>query len=288
LMEDVAALASGIKDLDASVAEATAMRKAENSEFKDTMAADQAAKELIGVAKNRLAKFYTPKMYKAPPKRELTSEERILANMGGTPPPTEAPGGIAGTGITYLQEAAPVFAQISSHTQAKRDTEAPPPPPETWSAYQNKGQEHNGVIAMLDLLVADLDKEMQEISVQEKEAQAEYERFLADSAAKRSTDAKAIATKEGIKADLEIYSEKLAAELRTAEKAAMGKAMLLKDLNLECGWLLMNYEARQSARDTELDALKQAKAILSGADFALVQTAADRLRGSTSGTIAAM
>lgn len=39
---------------------------------------------------------------------------------------------------------------------------APPPPPETFGAYSKKGQESSGVIAMIDLLIADLDKEMQQ------------------------------------------------------------------------------------------------------------------------------
>merc|ERR1719163_1095775 len=119
-------------------------------------------------------KFYNPKMYKAPPKRELSEEERITVNMGGTLAPTAAPGGIAGTGVTAL-------AQV-----------APPPPPETAGAYQKKGEESTGVIAMMDMLVADLDKEITEIEVEEKNAQEEYEQFIKDSAEKRALDAKAI------------------------------------------------------------------------------------------------
>merc|ERR1719188_1231307 len=82
LAEEIKALVAGIKALDKSVAEATETRKAENAEYKETMSADKAAKELIGVAKNRLNKFYNPKMYKAPPKRELSAEDRIFVNNG--------------------------------------------------------------------------------------------------------------------------------------------------------------------------------------------------------------
>lgn len=71
LMEELAALAAGIKALDKSVAEATETRQEENAEYKDTMAANKAAKELLGVAKNRLAKFYTPKLYKVVTSVEL-------------------------------------------------------------------------------------------------------------------------------------------------------------------------------------------------------------------------
>merc|ERR1719401_204082 len=151
LEEELDTLASDIKKLDKEVEEATEMRQEEHKEFVSTMAADNAAKELIGMAKNRLAKFYNPKLYKAPPKRELSAEERITVNMGGTLAPTSAPGGIAGTGVT-------AFAQA-----------APPPPPETFGAYTKKGEESTGVIAMLDRMVADLDKETTETEPEEKE-----------------------------------------------------------------------------------------------------------------------
>merc|ERR550537_1849288 len=116
------------------------------------MASDNAAKELLGLAKNRLNKFYNPKMYKAPPKRELTEEERISTNLGGTMAPTNAPGGIAGTGVTAL-------VQVASHTSRDAGSAAPPPPPETFGAYSKQSGASGGVMAMMDMLVADLDKE---------------------------------------------------------------------------------------------------------------------------------
>merc|ERR1712124_13783 len=100
------------------------------------MAGNTAAQQLLEFAKNRLNKFYNPKLYKAPPKRELTEDQRITLNNGGTLAPTEAPGGIAGTGISALQ-----------------NSEAPPPPPESIEAYSKKSEESGGVIAMIDLLI---------------------------------------------------------------------------------------------------------------------------------------
>merc|ERR1719172_358191 len=125
LAAEIEALEDGIKALDKAVAEATEQRKEDHEDFVELMAADNAAKDIIGIAKNRLNKFYNPKLYKAPPKRELSEEERITLNMGGTLAPTAAPGGIAGTGIGLAQE-------------------APPPPPEAVPAYQKKGQESAG------------------------------------------------------------------------------------------------------------------------------------------------
>jgi DNA gyrase/topoisomerase IV subunit A len=118
LTEEIAALEAGIKALDKSVAEATEQRKEENEEYTAMMASDTAALELLGLAKNRLNKFYNPKLYKPAPKRALDAEESIVVSMGNTLAPTQPPGGIAGTGVT-------VFAQVSAHSQHKV---APPRP----------------------------------------------------------------------------------------------------------------------------------------------------------------
>jgi predicted metal-binding transcription factor (methanogenesis marker protein 9)/predicted nucleic acid-binding Zn-ribbon protein len=280
LKDEIEALEDGIKALDKAVMEATETRKTEHTTYVETMAADSAAKDLIGVAKNRLAKFYTPKLYKAAPKIELTAEERVSVSMGGTLAPTAPPGGIAGTGVSFFQQKPVALVQVASHDQ--KGEVAPPPPPETWGAYANKGEEHTGVVSMLDMLVADLDKEIQEMTVDEKDAQAEYETFMEDSAAKRATDAKSIADKEGAKADLEAEVEKLTAELKSTKMAAMDKYEYIKDLHLDCDWLLANFEARKAARAGEVESLKNAKAVLSGADYSLVQRSSTRLRGAAS------
>merc|ERR1719487_2395436 len=65
---EIEALKAGLVELDASVAEATQQRKKEHAEYLDESAANQAAVELLGMAKNRLNKFYNPPLYKEPPK----------------------------------------------------------------------------------------------------------------------------------------------------------------------------------------------------------------------------
>merc|ERR1719453_1932441 len=89
---EIAALEDGIKALDKAVVEATEQRKEEHEDFTELVASDSAAKEILLFAKNRLNKFYNPKLYKAPPKRELTEEERATLAAGGTLAPTAAPG----------------------------------------------------------------------------------------------------------------------------------------------------------------------------------------------------
>merc|ERR1719171_2081500 len=84
--DEIKALGKAIADLDKTVAEATDNRKEENSDFKTLYASDSAAKELLAFAKNRLNKFYNPKLYKP---------EAMLAQVrqhDAPPPPPEAPG----------------------------------------------------------------------------------------------------------------------------------------------------------------------------------------------------
>jgi len=256
LKEEIAALTKGIADLDKQVKEATETRQEENSQFTDNMANNNAAKELIGMAKNRMNKFYNPKMYKAAPKRELSEEERIAVNMGGTAPPTPAPGGIGGTGITGA-----LLVQ-----------DAPAPPPEAVGAYKKKGEESTGVIAMMDLLTAEVDKEMQEFETDEKNAQEEYEQFMKDSADKRALDSASLADKESAKANTEGELDHLTGEKTGKEGESMAKAEEIAALHQECDWLMSNFESRVAARTGEIDSLKKAKAVLSGADFSLLQT----------------
>merc|ERR1719479_157275 len=257
---EIKALESAIQDLDKRVAEATEQRKEEHGLFTELMSSDSAAKELLGLAKNRLYQFYSPKMYNPPAKREFASrEDRIVVEMGGTAPPTPAPGGIAGTGIASL-------AEVSAHTQRK---DAPPPPPETFGAYTKKSGESTGVIAMIDLLINDLDKEMTEAETQEKDSQADYESTMKDSAEKRALDSKTVAGKSATKADLEGDLQAAQDGKDSASKELMATLKYIQSLHGECDWLLQYFDARKEARANEVDSLKNAKAVLSGADYSL-------------------
>jgi len=259
LASEIEALNDGIKALDKSVAEATETRKKEHDDFVETLAANSAAKDLLGFAKNRLNKFYNPKAYKAPPKRELSEEEQITVNNGGTLAPTAAPGGIAGTGIGLNQV-------------------APAPPPEANLAYKKSGESSNGVMAMIDLIVADVDKEIQTMNVDEKDAQHDYEGFMSDASAKRAQDSKAITDKESAKAETETEVQSNSDDKKSKTINAMETAKYIGGLHQECDWLIKNFDVRKSARSGEIDALGKAKSVLSGADYSLVQTSS--LRGS--------
>merc|ERR1719221_927160 len=199
--EDIATLASEIKALQAAVealdkrvAEMTQQRKDEKAAFNELVSSNSAAKDLLNFAKNRLNKFYNPKLYIAPPKRELSEEDRINVAMGGAAPVTAAPGGIAGTGISALVQG----------------SVAPPPPP-AQATYSKKTGESTGVIGMINILIQELDKEVTEGKTNEADAQADYEQAMKDAAEERAANSKSLNDKMGAKAatEGELHSSKM-------------------------------------------------------------------------------
>merc|ERR1719262_584829 len=232
------------KGLEITIAdEEAAASRAESgiADLNELMALDTQAKELLGVAKNRLNKFYNPKLYIPPPKKELTQEEKIYGSV--------------------------VPEEATALVQAK-----PAPPPETFEgAYKKKGEETSGVIAMVDMLVADLDKEMTIAETTEKESQKDYETMMSDAKAKRAADSKSIATKEQSKADLEGELQGHKDAKASANKDLAATLEYISGLHGECDWLLKYHEARKNARASEVDSLNNAKAVLAGADYSLVQ-----------------
>lgn len=243
---DIASLEAGIKELDAQVAEATGSRKEENEEFTKAFASANAAKQLLGIAKNHLQKFYNPKLYKEAPKRELSEQDQVVSAMGGEVAAEAPAGGIAGTGV------------------------------EAASFLQTGKQEAGGVLALIDMLVADLEKQIIEMKAEEDDSQADYERVVEDSAEKRAMSAKTITEKEGAASDLEEKAHNMASQRKGLAKESEDTTMYMMDLHKECDWLLANHGTRTEARGDEMEALRKAKAVLSGANYSFLQTSSER------------
>jgi len=252
LKTEIEALDDGIKALDKEVADATDNRKAEHEDFTATYASNAAAVDLLKFAKNRLNKFYNPKLYKAPPKRELSEEDQITVNMGGTLAPTAAPGGIAGTGIGLDQQGA-----------------APPPPPAANLAYKTKGEESSGVIQMIDNLVNDVEKENQVMKLEEEDAQDDYEKFMGDAKEKRAADSKSMTDAEGSLAETseQLITDK--GDLKNKNTELMETDKYLSNLHADCDFLIKYYDMRKEARVGEIDAMGKAKDVLNGASYSL-------------------
>merc|ERR1719301_85557 len=255
---EIADLQAEVKALDKAVADATEQRKEEHGDFLQYQTEMNAAMQLIEKAKNRLFKFYRPELHKEAPKKELTDEEKILAASGRSDMiATEAPVMIAGTTQT-------VFVQFRAHVRKA----APPPPPDTWGAYQKKDGKSNGVIALMDMLMKELQGDVTEATHDEETSQKDYERLMGDSQASRAQNVESITDKEGAKADMDVKVEQTKQQKASQETELGNVKQYILQLHASCDFLVANYDLRKAARSNELESLSNAKSVLSGADFA--------------------
>merc|ERR1719506_3471605 len=125
---------------------------------------------------------------------------------------------------------------------------------------------------MIDLLKADLAKEMQESATDAKNDQEEYEQMVSDSAAKRAADSKSLSEKTSAKADAEAALVQANEDHKSKTAEAMANAEYIHNLHQECDWLISNFDVRKEARAGEVESLKTAKAVLSGADYSLLES----------------
>merc|ERR1719282_1852708 len=102
--------------------------------------------------------------------------------------------------------------------------------------------------------------------------------MMRDSAEKRVADTQALAEKRSAKAGLE--GDLAAAKDQKAATQSELAATLeyIASLHSECDWLLKYFDVRKEARSGEIDSLVSAKAVLSGADYSLIQTKRGHLR----------
>jgi len=155
------------------------------------------------------------------------------------------------------------FAEVGTHGSGEA---APGPPPETWDAYSKKSEESTGVVAMIDVLIADLDKEMTEAKIEEKNDQIDYETMMAESAAKRTEDSKALSGKMEAKAEAEKTLSEQTEIKKDTNKELWATLKYIDSLHHECDRLLKFFNVRKQARTGEIDSLVKAKEVLSGAE----------------------
>merc|ERR1719159_151740 len=122
---------------------------------------------------------------------------------------------------------------------------------------------------MIEQIMLDAKKMEEETRRDEQEAQKAYEDFTKET--KNSVAAKnaEIVTKSEEKAK----AEGALVEAKEEREAVLLELEQLSNYNAElhqsCDFTTKNFELRQTARAEEIEALRQAKAILSGSDFAV-------------------
>merc|ERR1719414_980170 len=141
-----------------------------------------------------------------------------------------------------------------------------PPPPAGFEEYK-KNAASGGVMGLIEQIINDAKAMEAEAIKSDDDAQKTYEEFVKDTNNSIEAKSKEIMNKSAEKAQ----KESDLAEARENKAAVVKDLGELSDYNAElhksCDYVLKNFEVRQTARDEEVEALRQAKAILSGAKF---------------------
>lgn len=160
---------------------------------------------------------------------------------------------------------APKGALVAVKAHTSQSQEAPPPPPKP-SGYE-KSASSGGVLQLLAEVIGDAEATEIELKAAEQQAQQEYASFV--SATTVSIEADRASILEKSKQSASSASEKSYTE--EAQLSNEGELQKLGDLlgatHADCDWIVKYFDIRQKARSEELDAIAEAKAILSGADF---------------------
>jgi len=168
-----------------------------------------------------------------------------------------------------LQAALNVLAEFYGKKAAallqKQEPVGPPPPP-GFEAYK-KNAASGGVMSMIQQIISDAKAMEAETIRSEEDSQKAYEDFVKETNASIEAKSKEIVNKSELKAKAETDL----VETKEAKEAVMLELEQLSNYNAQlhqsCDFVLKNFDLRQTARDEEVEALRQAKAILSGAKF---------------------
>jgi len=146
--------------------------------------------------------------------------------------------------------------------------QAPPPPPTTWEApYAGKQEENRGIVTILNLIKDDITDDRTKAQTAENTAAQAYTQLETDSNATIGTLGSDIVALQSTKSGK--VTDKGNTEQDRLTKKGELEAVLrkLKDEAPGCDFFTINFATRSHNRQIEMDGLRQAKAILSGANF---------------------
>merc|ERR1719440_1804746 len=120
------------------------------------------------------------------------------------------------------------------------------------------------VVTMLEEVLADTRKTEDQAIQSEQDAQTAYENFMKDSNKSILKTQQAISDMQGAKARAKGELSLAETDFKQPMTELEGLDQTNNDLHKSCDYTLKNFDARQAARAAEVDALKEAKNILSG------------------------
>merc|ERR1740123_994298 len=174
---------------------------------------------------------------------------------------------ILGKAIARLQE---VYAFVqqpatvgAAHVHTSGNHTDPGNGPARFTRYsQNAGGARS--LRMLQEVLADSQKMEDDAMAADQSAQSAYENFMKDSNAGITATTRNIVNLKKTKASASESLNGAQIDLGSTVKKLEELSQTSADLSASCNFILDNFDARQAARTAEINALKEAKAILSG------------------------
>jgi hypothetical protein len=158
------------------------------------------------------------------------------------------------------------YAKKAKVALVQKQEPAGPPPPPGFEGYK-KNAAASGVLGLISQIINDAKAMEAETIRSEEDSQKAYEDYVKETNGSIEEKNKDIvhksSTKAKAEADLVQAKDDHEAVLLELEQLGNYKS----ELHGSCDFIVKNFEIRQSARDEEIEALRQAKAILSGANF---------------------
>jgi hypothetical protein len=213
--------------LDKTVADATVQRKEDHAAYVGVVQMNDAAIALIEKAKGKLEKFYKP----------------------------------AASAASFVQ----VRMHSSSEDEFGFEVDQQDSSNQAQTQQDRANEKAKNVMSLMDTIIHDTEMAQKDAEYAEKTAQDDYAKLMAESKESRAQSAKGLTDKTAAKAELE---SKLVVERETHaanSKALIAIGKVISDLHGSCDFIVENYDMRKEARASEIDSLKNAKAVLSGA-----------------------
>merc|ERR1719262_667446 len=227
LTNDIKNLKAEIADLKTQMKRASEDREAENADFQQAAMDQRITQQILQKAINRMSQVYAFL-------QQLEAQQPGAPQMqlsGTHTEPGSAPARFKGS----------TGGAAEKHAGGKR------------------------VIALLEECMADSKRTEDEAITAEQDAQVTYESFMKDSNESIEQKLNQITNKSTHLAQAKEEAILTKTDLENAMKELQRLADENADLHKSCDFILKNFDARQDARAAEIEALKEAKAILSGA-----------------------
>mmetsp|Transcript_39173 Transcript_39173/g.92188 ORF Transcript_39173/g.92188 Transcript_39173/m.92188 type:complete len:722 (+) Transcript_39173:68-2233(+) len=222
--EENATTAADLEQTKEEMAEAKKLRKDEHEAWAATDADDAAAADVVEKAYAVLEKFYS---------ENQAAMLQASARQAPTVDIAAAPGA------------------------------APPPPPTTWETpYAGKQDESEGVLAILELVKADIEKDRKKAKGEEAEAKLQFEKAMDGFKEEITTLTDAITAFTARVAELEEDIGEARSTSATKKDELDAVLLKMKEAEPNCKFFTLNFEVRGKNRMLEMQGLQQAKTIL--------------------------